>query len=313
MSTMQRMTLIGLYNYEHDFNRDLFSSLTLPAGYDKPTFINSLLLEHGEKCVLYTNPDFFKSAIGIWSGKWALELGRIYEALTAEYNPIYNYDRFEESVDGRKKDYKSQVNAGGKTSTETTAGGQTSTETNAGAKTSEETNASASRDEQSNAGHRAIDSPDHKTVNETNTNASTEHEVSADNSGTYQPEWKETQNGGKSTQTTNGRTQDLQETSISKTLGQDASNSKTDGQEVSNSKTIGQDSSNTKTDGQEVRNTNIADEENEANEHKAHLYGNIGITTAASMVNEIVDQRINKNLYDIATRLFANELLIGIY
>ena len=99
MSTMQRMTLIGLYNYEQNFDVDLFRNLTLPTGYDRSTFINSLLLEHGEKCVLYTNPDFFMQAIGIWSSKYSLELSRIYEALTAEYNPIWNYDRNEEWSD----------------------------------------------------------------------------------------------------------------------------------------------------------------------------------------------------------------------
>ena len=65
MSTMQRLTLIGLYNY----NPNLFDSLVLPDGYDKTDFVNSLLLEHGEKCVLYTNPEFMKNAIAAWGRK----------------------------------------------------------------------------------------------------------------------------------------------------------------------------------------------------------------------------------------------------
>ena len=95
MSTMQRISLIGFYNYDPT----LFSGLILPEGYDKATFINSLLLEHGEKLVLYTDPDFMKSAINVWSGKWQLELERLYIALTAEYNPIHNYDRYEKIGD----------------------------------------------------------------------------------------------------------------------------------------------------------------------------------------------------------------------
>ena len=59
MSTMQRLTLIGIYDYDPT----LFDGLTLPDGYDKQTFIDSLLLEHGEKCVLYANPDFMKYSI----------------------------------------------------------------------------------------------------------------------------------------------------------------------------------------------------------------------------------------------------------
>ena len=107
MSTMQRLTMIGLYNYDPD----IFVNLELPDGYDRDTFIDSLLLEHGEKCVLYSNPDFMKNAIGAWSRKWSLELSRIYDALTAEYNPIYNYDRYEEYDDHEGRKYSSKDRA----------------------------------------------------------------------------------------------------------------------------------------------------------------------------------------------------------
>lgn len=233
MSTMQRMTLIGLYNYEQTFERDLFSGLSLPSGYDKTTFVNSLLLEHGEKCVLYTNPEFFKSAISIWSAKWQMELKRIYEALTAEYNPIWNYDRNEDWSDG----------GGRKTTSET------------------------------NAGHRATDSPDFKVEQETNENATTEHKVSADNSSDYQPDYQDITDGGKNTATTSGKTQNLAE----------RSNSKTTDQELNSSK------------------------------HKGHIWGNIGVTTSSQMVESETALRFKNNLYGIATELFANELLIGIY
>ena len=113
MSTASRWTLIGMQMYEPS----LFDTLELPEGYDKQTFIDALLLEHGEKCALYTDPDFMKYSIGIWSRKWTLELSRIYEALTAEYNPIYNYDRFEEISDGESRTYSS-VETGGRTSTD---------------------------------------------------------------------------------------------------------------------------------------------------------------------------------------------------
>lgn len=229
MSTIQRLTLIGLYN----FDPTLFDSLELPAEYDKQTFVDSLLLEHGEKCILYSNPDFMKYSIGAWGRKWALELERIAQALKAEYDPIYNYDRYEEYTDNE-----------GRKLTSTT-----------------------------NAGHKATDSPDFDVIRETNDNAVTENQTSAYNSSSYQPESKTIVDGGKETATTKGKTQDLAETS------------------------------NSKTDDAETRNFS----------HKAHLYGNIGVTTSASMVSEIVRQRFQYNLYSTAARLFANELLIGIY
>ena len=229
MSTIQRLTLIGLYN----FDSSLFDSLTLPEDFDKQTFIDSLLIEHGEKCVLYSNPDFMKYSIGAWGRKWALELERIAQALKAEYDPIYNYDRHEEYTDNE-----------GRKLTSTT-----------------------------NAGHKATDSPDFDVIRETNDNAVTENQTSAYNSSSYQPESKTIVDGGKETATTKGKTQNLAETS------------------------------NSKTDDAETRNFS----------HKAHLYGNIGVTTSAAMVSEVVQQRFKYNLYGTAARLFANELLIGIY
>lgn len=229
MSTMQRLTLMGLYNY----NQTLFDGLTLPEEYDKATFIDSLLLEHGEKCVLYADFDFMKYSIGAWGRKWALELERIAQALQAEYNPIYNYDRYEESTDGE-----------GRKLTSTT-----------------------------NAGHKATDSPKFDVTRETKVNATTEEQISADNSSDYQPEHKTITNGGKEVTNTDGKVQDLSETS------------------------------NSKTEDSEIRN----------NSHKAHLYGNIGVTTSAQMVTEVVEQRYKYNLYGTAARIFANELLIGIY
>ena len=249
MSTMQRITLIGLYNYENTFERDLFASLELPEGYDKSVFVNSLLLEHGEKCVMYTNPEFFKHAIAIWSAKWANELTRIYDALTAEYNPIWNYDRNEEWSDG----------GGRKLTSET------------------------------NAGHKATDKPkydddvtnDYDIVTEQNDAGTTEHQVSADNSSDYQPDYKDTTDAGKTTVANDGTikrhiegtTQDLAETSNSKTTDQETNNSK----------------------------------------HNGHLWGNIGVTTSAQMVDEETKLRFSRNLYAIANELFANELLIGIW
>lgn len=214
MSTNARMTLIGLYNYDST----LFDNLSLPDGYDAETFRDSLLLEHGEKCVLYTDPDFMKRAIALWSSKWALELERIRNALVAEYNPIWNYDRYEEIEDNDERDLTST----------------------------------------SNAGHNATDSPDF--------NVTSENTTSAYNSNSYEPE-------SKTSTDTKGKTQNLTE------------------------------SSNAKTEDDETRKFT----------HDAHLWGNIGVTTAASMVSEVVRQRYEYNLYGIAGKIFAGELLLGIF
>ncbi len=289
MSTMQRMTLIGLYNYERTFDRDLFVNLSLPEGYDKPTFINSLLLEHGEKCVLYTDPDFFKQAIGMWSSKYALELERIHQALTVEYNPIWNYDRSEEWSDEGT--------------------GKTSSETDSNRKDISETGAKHEGESTTNAGHKAQDQQNYDDVTTNDydvttsniTDGTIEHEVSADNSGTYQPEWKETkdlgsqktENDGTISKHVEGTTQNLVESTNSKTTEESKDNSKTVNAGADNSKTVGTSADKSR--------------------HSGHLWGNIGVTTAAQMVSEVVEQRFKISLYGTATRMFANELLIGIW
>lgn len=192
MSTMQRLTLIGMYNYDNT----LFDNVTLPTGYDKQDFIDSLLLEHGEKCVQYADVDFMKLALGTVSRKWYGELERIYTALRAEYNPLWNYDRNEEYDD--------------------TTGG-------------------------------TIDN----TQPESTTNESA---VSAYNSTVYEPDRKDTSNLGHTKTESTGNVH-----------------------------------------------------------HEAHLYGNIGVTTTMAMIKEEIELRTKNDLYDIAGRIFANELLIQIY
>lgn len=200
MSTIQRLTLIGMYNYDST----LFDNVTLPEGYDKQTFIDSLLLEHGEKCVLYADVDFMKYSLGAISRKWNHELERIYTALYEEYNPIWNYDRNEEYED---------------------------------------------KTERKNGGNMTTSQP---------VSAIDEVRVAAFNSSTYEA----------------------------------------DRQTSSNAGTVKSESDST---------------ENGTINHNAHLWGNIGVTTSAAMVQEEANLRFKNNLYEIAGRIFANELLIQIY
>lgn len=91
MSLTPRLTLIGLYKYNHA----VFANLTFPAAIDEETFIDSLLLEYGECPLIYPDYDFMKLAIGAWCRKWYANFERIATALSASYNPIHNYDKTE--------------------------------------------------------------------------------------------------------------------------------------------------------------------------------------------------------------------------
>jgi hypothetical protein len=211
---------------------------------------------------MYSDPDFMYAAIGVWGKKWELELTKIYEALTAKYDPIFNYDRFEEIEDGRTKLYTSKVSGTRKTTDR--------------ADYSDNTTHNETDDRTANGTETA-------TANDTN-----EHTVSADNSSAYQADSKDLINNNDKTTTSNTDKQTIN---------------------ASNNRHV----QGTTQDLNETTGNDTTDNENETNKHTAHIYGNIGVTTSAQMVTEVIRQRFSINLYATAARLFANELLIGIY
>ena len=309
MSTMQRMTLIGLFNYDSS----LFDGLTLPEEYDKETFIESLLLEHGEKCVLYSNPNFMKYSIGAWGRKWQLELTRIANALQAEYNPIYNYDRHEEWTETDKPDVTT-TRTHNNTDTRTNENTDTQTLDNSTTRTHDNTDTQTL----DNSTTRTHDNTDTQTnrydvVTEQNVDGNAEHKISADNSSDYQPESKDITNSGKTTVSNDGTITDAHTGTITDANSGTITDAHTGTITDANSGTITDAHTGTITD---AHTGTITDSEKGTRsnvDHEGHLYGNIGITTSVQMWTEELQARMKYNLYDAATRLFANELLIGIY
>ena len=181
MSHTPKLTLIGLYNYDDT----LFDSLVLPSPVDHDTAINTILLNYGEAPLTYPDLDFMKTAIGLWSAKYATTIEKIANALEAEYNPIHNYDRTEEYDD-----------------TESVESSGTS-----------------------------------------------EDKVSAFNASDYQPDAKN-ESGGKTDRKLS---------------------------------------------------------------HRAHLYGNIGVTTSQEMLRAEVELRVNMNVYDVIADLFYKDFCLYTY
>lgn len=313
MSIMQRLTLIGLYNYDNK----LFDGLTLPEGYNKDVFIESLLIEHGEKLVLYSDLDFMKYSIAAWGRKWSLELTRIAEALTAEYNPIWNYDRYEEWNDkgSKRGDSKTDQAHAEKTSADSSSDQKTTGSASHAAQSNSSTN-----DETSTTGeesHRLQNAPDYqeKTTNEGKVDSEVEHKVSADNEGTYQPSSQDITKAGKqeSLMEASGIKDDISErnTQDATTRANGTTDTRESRRDISDSTLSGSNKTDTATKGNNTSKT--SDSESHNDDHVGHMWGNIGVTTSSQMIVESVEMRMKYNLYNAACRLFANELLIGIY
>ncbi len=85
------LSIAGLYA----FNPEVFSLMELPTGVDRETVIHNILLECEQLCLLYPDYDFMKSALGYWSASQLPTWERVQKLTELEYNPIENYDRYE--------------------------------------------------------------------------------------------------------------------------------------------------------------------------------------------------------------------------
>lgn len=99
-----KITLIGLYN----FDNTLFDKLSFPAGIDRDLAINRILNKSEEFELVYSDFEYLKDRIGIWGEIWERTFTKWVNALSVEYDPLYNYDRKELYTDTRSRDYKDE-------------------------------------------------------------------------------------------------------------------------------------------------------------------------------------------------------------
>ena len=96
-----KITLIGLYN----FDNSLFDELTFPAGIDRDLAINRILNKSEEFELVYSDFEYLKDRIGIWGEMWERTFTKWVNALSVDYDPLYNYDRKELYTDTHQRDY----------------------------------------------------------------------------------------------------------------------------------------------------------------------------------------------------------------
>ena len=101
-----KITVIGMYNWDHS----LFDNLVLPSALSSDDVVMSVLMEAGEFETLFSDFDFFKTAIGIWSRKNIGVWNELWETTQYEYNPIHNYDRTETRTNTQTRNLASTDN-----------------------------------------------------------------------------------------------------------------------------------------------------------------------------------------------------------
>lgn len=90
-----RMTLYGMYQYDPT----LFDGVILPDGMDKTLMINQIIRQSGDLFPYYQVPPEVKTAITEWFARRKDNFAKLWQGFTAEYNPIENYDRQEDSTE----------------------------------------------------------------------------------------------------------------------------------------------------------------------------------------------------------------------
>ena len=90
-----RMTLYGMYQYDPT----LFDGVVLPDGMDKTLMVNQIIRQSGDLFPYYQAPPQVKTAITEWFTRRKGNFAKLWQGFTAEYNPIENYDRQEDSTE----------------------------------------------------------------------------------------------------------------------------------------------------------------------------------------------------------------------
>lgn len=89
------LSVMGLYNYDPT----IFNGFQLPDGVDRKLAVDTIITELAELSLVYTDPETMRKLISLWSAAQLDNWTRMLRALTEEYNPLHNYDRYEDWED----------------------------------------------------------------------------------------------------------------------------------------------------------------------------------------------------------------------
>lgn len=88
MAAKPWLSILGLYR----MNSELFSNMVLPDDVDRAILQNEIMEECAELEILFPDPAFMQESLGWWSASRLQAWEKMSDALSAEYNPIWNKD-----------------------------------------------------------------------------------------------------------------------------------------------------------------------------------------------------------------------------
>lgn len=99
---LAKITIMGMENYLQNENDSLFKSIVLPDGINKETLVDTILLRCAELEVYYADAYYMKAVTEHFFKKHLLTFEKWVEGQAVTWNPIENYDRYEDWKDTGK-------------------------------------------------------------------------------------------------------------------------------------------------------------------------------------------------------------------
>ena len=124
---LAKMTLISFEKWLNAENDSIFKNITLPTGLDKQVLVDTILLKNAEFEVFYSDPYYMKKVTELFFNKHYHTFEKWVEGQAVTWNPIENYDRYEDWTDNgtNKKTGEMTGESSAADTTEVTGSGET--------------------------------------------------------------------------------------------------------------------------------------------------------------------------------------------
>lgn len=100
MLTNQQIASMGLLDLLY-FDDTIMDNFSVPDGIDRQLALDTIYQRCGLTPLYHPDPAWLKFYVGRWCSKNAKTWDELYKTTIQDYNPIYNYDRTEETTDTR--------------------------------------------------------------------------------------------------------------------------------------------------------------------------------------------------------------------
>lgn len=100
MLTNQLIATTGLLDLL-SYDDTIMDKFTVPDGIDRQLALDTIYQRCGLTPLYHPDPAWLKFYVGRWCSKNAKTWDELYKTTIQDYNPIYNYDRTEETTDTR--------------------------------------------------------------------------------------------------------------------------------------------------------------------------------------------------------------------